>query len=79
MQTHRTEIILKLVRAPAGGAECGVEAGEVLVAGHLQEDWQVMCREADEVQVARPATKSQFLQFQMHVPDAHFTISSVGC
>lgn len=78
METYRAEIVLKLVRSPTSGTEGGVEAGEVLVAGHLQEHWQVMCGEADEVQVALPATHGQVLQLQVHVPDACFTIGSVG-
>lgn len=78
MDTYCAEIVLELVRAPTGGTEGGVEAGEVLVAGHLQEHWQVLRREADEVQVARPATHGQVLQLQVHVPDARFTVGSVG-
>lgn len=77
-ETYRAEIVLKLIGPPTGGAEGGVEAGEVLVAGHLQEHWQVVRREADEVQVACPAAHGQVLQLQVHVPDAGFTIGRVG-
>lgn len=77
-QTHRAEIRLELVRPPSRGAEGGVEAGEVLVAAHLQEGGQVMRGEADEVQVARPAAQRQVLQLQVHVPDARLTIGGVG-
>lgn len=55
-----------------------MQAGEVLVAAHLQEDRQVMCGEADEVQVARPATHGQVLQLQVHIPDASGTVGCVG-
>lgn len=79
MQTHRAEIRLKLVRPPSRGTEGGVEAGEVLVAAHLQEGRQVMRGEADEVQVACPAAQGQVLQLQVHIPDASFTIGGVGC
>lgn len=78
METYRAEIVLKLVGAPTSGAEGGVEAGEVLVAGHLQEHRQVVRREADEVQVARPAAHGQVLQLQVHVPDAGLTVGRVG-
>lgn len=57
LQTHRAEIRLELVRPPSCGTEGGVEAGEVLVAAHLQEGWQVVRGEADEVQVPCPAAQ----------------------
>lgn len=78
MQTHRAEIRFKLVGAPSRGTEGGVEAGEVLITAHLQEGRQIMCGEADEVQIARPAAQGQVLQLQVHIPDASFPIGSVG-
>lgn len=77
-ETHRAEIRLKLVGPPSSGTEGGVEAGEVLIAAHLQEGRQVMRGEADEVQVACPAAQCQVLQLQVHVPDTRFAISGVG-
>lgn len=77
-RTHRAEVILKLVRTPSRGTEGGVEAGEVLAAAHLQEGRQVVRGEADEVQVARPATQRQVVQLQVHVADARLAIGRVG-
>lgn len=78
LQTHRAEIRLKLVCSPSSGTEGGVKAGEVFVAAHLQEGRQVMCGEADEVQVAGPAAQCQVLQLQVYIPDTRFPISRVG-
>lgn len=78
MRTHRAEIILKLVRTPSRGTEGGVQAGEVLVAAHLQESRQVVRGEADEVQVSRPAAQRQVLELQVHIPDARLAVGRVG-
>lgn len=70
---HRSEVALELVRAASGGAECRVQAGEVLVVTHLDETGHGLCREADEVQVSGPATHGQVPQLQVDVTDACFS------
>lgn len=69
---HRSEVILELVRAASGGAECCVQTGEVLVVTHLDETGHGLCWEADEVQVPRPAAHGQVPQLQVDVADACF-------
>ena len=55
-----------------------MQAGEVLVADHLQEGGQVVGREADEVQVPRPAAQRQVLELQVDVADARLPVRRVG-
>lgn len=50
-----------------------MQAGEVLVATHLDETRHGLCWEADEVQVPRPAAHGQVPQLQVDVTDACFT------
>lgn len=71
--THRSEIVLELVRPASSGAECCVQAGEVLVAPHLDKTGHSLRWEADEVQVPRPATHGQVPQLQVDVTNACFT------
>lgn len=71
--THRPEFVLKLVGAAAGGAQRGVQAGEVLVVAHLDEAGHRLCRETDEVQVSGPAAHGQVPQLQVDVADARLT------
>lgn len=71
--THCSEVILKLVRPTAGGAQCRVKTGEVLITSHLNEAGHGLCWEADEVQVSCPATHGQVPQLQVDVTDACFT------
>lgn len=70
---HRSEFILELVGPAPGGAERRVQAGEVLVPPHLDEAGHGLRREADEVQVPRPAAHGQVPQLQVDVTDARFT------
>ncbi len=70
--SHRSEVILKLVCTTSSGAECCVQAGKVLVVTHLDETGHGLCREADEVQVPRPAAHGQVPQLQVDVTDACF-------
>lgn len=72
-QTHCSEVILKLVGAASRGAQCRVQAGEVLVSSHLDEPGHSLGREADKVQVSCPATHGQVPQFQVDVTDTRFT------
>lgn len=55
-----------------------MKAGEVLVAAHLQEGWEVVRGKANKVQVALPAAQRQVLQLQVNVPDASLAIGGVG-
>lgn len=71
--THCSEVILELVRPASSGAERCVQAGEVLVAAHLDETGHGLCWETDEVQIPRPAAHGQVPQLQVDVTDACFT------
>lgn len=75
--TYHSEVLLKLESPASRGTECGVKAGEVLLAAHLDEPVHSAAGEADEVQVPFAPTHGQVLQFQVDVSDACFPISSV--
>lgn len=75
--TYHSEVLLKLESPTSRGTEGGVEAGEVLLAAHLDEQVHGTGREADEVQVPFAPTHGQVFQFQMDVPDPSFAVGSV--
>lgn len=77
MQTYRSKVLFKLESPASRGTEGGVEAGEVLLAAHLDEPVHCATGKADEVQVSLPSTHGQVFQFQVDISDPGFPIGSV--
>lgn len=75
--TYRSKVLFKLESPASSGTECGVEAGEVLLAAHLDEPVHGTAGKADEVQVPFAPTHGQVFQFQVDVSDSSFAISSI--
>ena len=76
-RTYRSEVLFELKSPASRGTERGVQAGEVLLAAHLDEPVHRAAGKADEMQVPLPPTHGQVFQFQVHVSDPGFPISCV--
>lgn len=75
--TYHSEVLFKLEGPASRGTEGGVEAGEVLLAAHLDEHVHGTGGKANEVQVPFPPAHGQVLQLQVDVADPSFAIGSV--
>lgn len=75
--TYHSKILFKLEGPASCGTEGGVEAGEVLLAAHLNEPVHGTAGEADEVQVPFAPTHGQVFQFQVDISDSSFPIGSI--